>query len=425
MTTQQVPELSRPPRPQRQHICQGLAEHVQTLRDSVDTETDMRIYVDALLRDACEAEASDIHLDPHSQGLTVRFRVEGVLLDVANLQWSHARRLINGLKTLTNLDPVNSFVPEESRQTYQLDDRTLDLRLAATPCLAGQKLTIRVLDPDRTAIPIEELGMNSDQQEAVRQWLGQATGMFLCTGPTGCGKTTTLYSLLHHFKMHERSAVTVEDPVEYQVDGITQIQVDEPRGLDFSLALKSMLRHDPDYLMVGEIRDSESATVAVDAAVTGKVVMSTLHARDAVGGLTSLRSHGLNDQLIAASLSFVVTQRLVPTLCEHCREQEKIWDSEARWLEAVGREVREKTWHAHGCQRCRGLGFARRSGVFELWPVTPEDVTSILHHVDASELRQQLRKRGHETLVDHGLVKADAGLMSVDSLRQAVGVTGG
>jgi len=241
----------------------------------------------ALVQDAARARASDVHLEPGSEAVTVRFRVDGVLSDVTCITSSEARILTNQLKTLASLDPVMSFVPRDAHASCAVETGQLNLRLALTPSQTGEALTIRLMDPKQLQRSIEDLGLAAGDLLRLESWIEEGAGMFLAAGPTGCGKTTTVYSLLHKVKKSDRAVVSLEDPVEYQIDGIVQVQLDERHHLNFGEGIRQMLRMDPDYLMLGEIRDSLSARAAVDAALSGRALLSTLHCRDAVGAVTA------------------------------------------------------------------------------------------------------------------------------------------
>ena len=238
-------------------------------------------------------------------------------------------------------------------------------------------------------------------------------GMLLVAGPTGSGKTTTLYTLLNQLRLGESHVVTLEDPVEYEIPGINQIQVDEASGLDFATGTRSLLRLDPDYVLIGEIRDPDSARAALNVAGSGRSLMGTLHSRDAVGVVSSLRHLGLGDAEISANLGLVVAQRLVRRLCEHCRERGALPEREREWLGAMGVAPPEQAWHAVGCRRCDGLGFRGRTGVFEVWQPTDEDHGLILRHADEASLRRALKARGVTLMLQDGLTKADQGVTTL------------
>jgi len=371
----------------------------------------------ALLTDAVREGASDIHITPQTGCVQLRFRVDGALVDVASLSTEDGMRILRYFKTAGELPAGTAFRPQDARMTFGLEKGELDLRLATAPCIAGEKLAIRILDPNRIEQRIGDLGLRQDDRDQIGLWLGRVSGMFLVAGPTGSGKSTTLYALLHELKFLERSVVTVEDPVEYRVDGTAQMQIDIARGLTFAAGLKAMLRLDPDYLLLGEIRDPESAQAAVGAASAGRGLLSTLHSRDAVGVVTALRNWDLQDFEIAAALEMVVAQRLVRKLCPHCRRLEAPRQEEAQWLESLRLPVPERTWHAGQCDRCRGIGFSGRTGVFEIWALNKEDYHRILTHDDERSLRENLARQGFHSLLADGLDMVAEGVTSLDELR--------
>ena len=330
-----VASQSAPRRAIRESLTRLLLEELEHPGTHIDVEGESEGLAECLLRDAWRERASDVHLDPQTGGLRVRFRIDGRILDAALLTPAQAGRLVNQIKTLSNLDPITTFRPQSARWTYAMDEREVDVRVTTAPSINGEKLAVRVLDPAQVSHSIHELGLSQHHEQHIGDWLGSINGMFLCTGPTGSGKTTTLYALLHQLKQRERAIVTIEDPVEYQVDGIAQMQVNERHGLTFAEGLKAMLRLDPDYLMLGEVRDKSSARVAADASIAGRVLMSTLHSRDAVGTVTALRNWGLTDHEIAVSLSVVVSQRLVRRLCPKCATVQPPSDAARRWLESL------------------------------------------------------------------------------------------
>jgi type II secretory ATPase GspE/PulE/Tfp pilus assembly ATPase PilB-like protein len=337
-------------------------------------------------------------------------------VDVTHLPDEPGRRLRNQFKTLTRLDPVSLFAPEESRFTYSLDDQDISLRAAFAPSVAGEKMTLRLLDTRHLRRDIRELGLSEPMFGKIERWLNNVSGMFLVTGPTGSGKTTTLYALLHELRLMERSIITLEDPVEYQIDRITQLQVDEEHDFTFGNGLKAMLRLDPDFMLLGEIRDVESARTAAAAASSGHVLLSTLHSHDPVSSITTLRNWGLADHEITAALQVVVSQRLLRRLCPACRHQEAPDARERRWLEGIEEAVPERVWHARGCDECRGLGYRGRVGVFEVWRLDESDLERIAEHTPERVLREHLQSCEHETLLGDGLAKSRAGETTVGEL---------
>jgi type II secretory ATPase GspE/PulE/Tfp pilus assembly ATPase PilB-like protein len=375
------------------------------------------MVAEALLRDAVREEATDLHLDSHRDGMLVRMRIDGLVLDGAFLSHEQGQRLSNQYKSMAGLSPVVRFVPEEGRITREVDNILLDLRVAHAPCLRGDKLSIRLFIPQQVPQNLGELGLHEEGLAGLQDWMDNISGMLLVAGPTGSGKTTTLYALLHLLKLSERNVVTIEDPVEYEVKGINHMQVNAVHGLGFVDGMKAMLRLDPDYLMVGEIRDAASAKAAVNASASGHALMSTLHSRDAVGVIDTLRNYGLNGLDISSNLMLVVAQRLVRKLCKQCNAEGAPTEAEAKWLKLLGREVPQKVWHPVGCDECRGIGYHGRTGVFEVWRVDPVEYQLILDGADRRTLYRHLAERGHHFLLDDGLKKVIDGVTSVEELR--------
>lgn len=410
-------------RPLRYSLVRGLlAAYVETIdEEAEETPHDQPLLAEALLRDAVRERATDIHIDAKADGWLVRLRIDGLVLDGAVLDHARGKRLGNQFKAMARLSPVMRFVPEEGRITYELDGGQLDLRFAQAPCLRGDKLSIRLLSSSTEALDLSDLGLVEQGLEDIQDWLDNVSGMLLVCGPTGSGKTTTLYTLLHKLKVHERNVMAVEDPVEYEIDGINHIQVDNQHGMGFAEAIKAILRLDPDYLMVGEVRDANSADAAMTAASSGHAVMSTLHSRDAVGVVDMLRNYGLSGQDVSSTLMLVVAQRLVRTLCRHCRVQEAPNEAERLWLERLSRKVPEKVWHSRGCEHCNDTGYRGRTGVFEVWRVNQEEYQLILEEADRRSIYQALSRRGHRFLLDDGLHKVEQGFTTLDELRSMGG----
>ncbi|QTP55487.1 Flp pilus assembly complex ATPase component TadA [Billgrantia sulfidoxydans] len=370
----------------------------------------------ALLDDALRARATDVHLDPEPEAYRIRLRIDGRIVDALRVDAAQGARLVNQYKVLSKLNPVPSLVTAEgsfrwTREASGEGERYL--RVTAVHCVTGEKLAIRFLAPPRSFDDIEELGIGEEGALGIRRWMDATGSMLLVAGPTGAGKTTTLYTLLGQLQLTDSHVVTLENPVEYSVPGINQIQVDLDHGLDFASGTRSLLRLDPDYVLIGEIRDRESALAALSVTSSGRSLMGTLHSRDAVGVVTSMRQLGLSDSEISANLGLVIAQRLVRRLCPHCREQAAPDHSDREWLEAIGHVPPALTWVAKGCPQCDGLGFRGRIGVFEIWQLAPEDHARILRHADESELRRSLLERGIELMLEDGLTKAEAGITSL------------
>ncbi|WP_111414198.1 GspE/PulE family protein [Billgrantia lactosivorans] len=369
----------------------------------------------ALLDDALRARATDVHLDPDREGYRIRLRIDGRMVDALRADTTQGGRLVNQFKVLAKLNPVPSLVTAEGGFRWSRDEgeEQIHLRVTAVHCITGEKLAIRFLAPPRTFDDIVELGIGEQGALGIRRWMDATGSMLLVAGPTGAGKTTTLYTLLGQLQLTDSHVVTLENPVEFSIPGINQIQVDLEHGLDFASGTRSLLRLDPDYVLIGEVRDRESAHAALSVTSSGRSLMGTLHSRDAVGVITSMRQLGLTDGEISANLGLVIAQRLVRRLCQHCREQAAPERSDCEWLEAIGQVPPALTWRAKGCPQCDGLGFRGRIGVFEIWQLAPEDHARILRHADESELRRSLLERGVDLMLADGLAKAEAGITSL------------
>lgn len=382
-----------------------------------DGHESVEIWARAVLEDALQNRVTDVHFEPFSQGWRVRFRLDGSMHDTVQLSPEAGQKLVRHFRARANLDPVAGFLPQGASMQADVQDRKVDLRLALVPCFGGQKLALRLLDPNRLQHRIGDLGLHENDVKRLANWLGQAPGMCLVTGPTGSGKTTTLYALLHELELSNYSVVTIEDPVEYPVDGIAQIQVDVGHGLTFATGLRAMLRMDPDYLLVGEMRDLESAQVTMEAASSGHFVMSTMHTADAAGVLTLLRNWQVPDHQIAAAVQIVVNQRLVRRLCPKCRRPAKVTEDEQAWLDSVGLPVPEMVWQPAGCEACQDTGFQGRIGVFEVWHKDETDYRLILNHADEHTLRTHFLQRGLNTVLEDGLAKVRDGVTSLQEIQ--------
>lgn len=371
-----------------------------------------------LLIDAWHLNASDIHFEPRSTGARVRLRVDGVVWDVAELEHEETKIFLNQFKALAAVDPVVRFLPGDASASFTILDGQLDLRVALAPSSSGEAMAVRLLDVKRLERSMSELGLPSENVQRLKEWLVSTSGMFLVAGPTGSGKTTTAYSLLHELKSANRIILSLEEPVEYQVDGVTQINIDALHNLTFPEGIKAMLRHDPDFLMLGEIRDAASAQTAARAAISGRGLLSTVHCRDAVGAVTALRHWGLSDREIADSLAVIVAQRLARRLCESCRKSAPPSANEAAWLKSVGAPVPKQVAQPRGCKECRNLGYRGRIGVFEVWRLQEEDYQTILSGGDELTLKRNLARRGHGFLIADACCKVQEGVTSIEEIKR-------
>lgn len=375
-----------------------------------------------LLQDALRVDASDIHLDPQQDGFWLRLRVDGELLDAHLLTPELGLRMTRHYKTMAGLDPSSSVRPQDARRSVRIGERNVDLRLAVAPAAWGEKLTIRLLDSERLQSDLAALGLNDERRDEIEEWMRRMSGLMLVVGPTGSGKSTTLYTILQRLRTRQRSVVTIEDPVEYKLNGITQIQIDPRRGLDFADAIRSVVRLDPDYLLVGEIRDPESAHAAMSVASGGRTLLSTLHSKDAVGAITALRHWGVSNHELAACVELVVAQRLVRRLCKNCARTELVGRTQRAWLVSLGVTTLERMSHPVGCEQCHHTGYAGRVGIFEVWRPCDELRSLLLSNADEATLRAKLAELGHDTLVTDAFSKAESGLTSLSEVITMPGV---
>jgi len=419
MKTPTSPETNRPFRqpPRARRLGEALA---RPRKD--DQPTRMLELATALLEDAMRENASDIHLDPEPEAYTIRFRIDGALVDALRLPRDEGLRLLRSFKSHADLDPAFTLRPQDGRAALPVANGEISVRVATGPGARGEKLALRLLPLALTSPPLDQLGLSSTDYEELLRGLSEVRGMILISGPTGSGKTTTLYALVRELARTGRSIVSIEDPVEYVLDGVTQLQVNERQGLTYTEGVKGLLRLDPDVLVLGEMRDTASARAALNAADSGHVCLSTLHARDAAGTITVLRHLGLADHEIAATVDLLVAQRLVRRLCSACRRPEPPTADEAQWLRLCGQPVPDKTWRATGCDKCGGSGYRGRIGVFEIHRLREEDADLILAHVDEHTLRRHLRGGGSPSLLEDDLQKVAEGITSIAEFRQVGGM---
>ena len=366
-----------------------------------------------LLELGSDSRATDIHIDPEQDGFAVRLRIDGHLRELGRLSSGDGGHLENQFRALASIDPGRAFVPRGAHFAAEVDGSDIDVRLTLAPCIDGPKLALRLLDPKRVRLPLNQLGMDGEQLEKIEHWLLELGGLFIVSGPTGSGKTTTLYALLHQLTDRGRHLLTAEDPVEYHIDGINQIQVDKTHGLDFPSAIRCMLRLDPDDLMVGETRDSETAAAAIRAAISGHTVLTTLHARDVVAGVTALRIHGASDYEISSAASVFVNQRLVRLLCPDCRDEANPTHAESRWLEARDITPPPTAMRPGGCSACSGTGYHHRTGIFETWHLEQGDFDLLLAGAPEQELRSHQRQTQRTNLVDAAMTLVREGRTSL------------
>jgi len=361
-------------------------------------------FVNQVMAEALDLRATDVHVEPFEDQLRVRYRVDGVLQEAnipPQVRKYHAA-IVSRIKILSHLDIAEKRLPQDGRIRLKVAGREIDLRVSVIPMIHGEAVVLRILDRGDALLGLEHLGFSARDRRAWERVLDLPHGIVLVTGPTGSGKTTTLYAALSRINDVERKIITVEDPVEYQLRGINQIQVSMKTGLTFAAGLRAILRHDPDVVLIGEIRDRETAEIAVQASLTGHLVFSTLHTNDAPGAVTRLIDMGIEPYLVSSSLEMVVAQRLVRLICQECKEPAPPQDREAMLREAVGELVPEVVYRGKGCRRCMGTGYRGRQGVFELMPVTEEIRAITLERASSGRIREIAMQQGMKSLRGDG-----------------------
>ncbi|WP_428937143.1 GspE/PulE family protein [Fontivita pretiosa] len=360
-------------------------------------------FVNQILTEAVEARATDVHIEPFEDQLRLRYRIDGVLQEASvppNVRRFHAA-IVSRLKILSHLDIAEKRLPQDGRIKLKISGREIDVRVSIIPMIHGEAVVLRLLMRNDAVLGTQHLGMSQRDREQFDRILDMPHGIVLVTGPTGSGKTTTLYAALSMINDTERKIITIEDPVEYQLKGVNQIQVNTKAGLTFATGLRAILRHDPDVVLVGEIRDRETAEIAVQASLTGHLVFSTLHTNDAPGAATRLIDMGVEPYLVASSLEVVVAQRLVRLICPQCKHQ--VDESEVKLLrEEFGELVPPVLYRGSGCRNCQGTGYRGRQGIFEMMAVSDEIRSLILHRAPAHELRKVAVRQGMRSLREDG-----------------------
>ena len=385
----------------------------------------IRIVADTF-REAVESKASDIHIEPQQESLRIRLRNDGDLHEVASLPAELAQPIVSRVKVVSNLKIDETRIPQDGRFRTRVFDRDIDFRVATFPTPLGEKVAIRVLDSQAGLKHFEDLPLHYGNMELVKEGLERPYGMVLVTGPTGSGKTTSLYAFLQHLNDDKVNIVSLEDPVEYFVSGVNQSQVRPEIGYDFASGLRQILRQDPDVIMVGEIRDNETAGLAVQAALTGHIVLSTLHTNNAVGVIPRLADMKVEPFLLPVSLNLMISQRLVGALCPDCKAAE---EAPADLARAIGRSLEGlkpeltakyekpyKIWHAKGCSSCKGKGILGRMAIFEVLRMTPELGDIIEHGADIQKVAAEAKRQGMITLREDGVMKALDGIVSMEEI---------
>ncbi|MET0309954.1 MAG: type II secretion system ATPase GspE [Sphingomonas sp.] len=398
----------------------ALADSAASIDDLLDTRDDAPVIrlINALLLEAVKEGASDVHIETQEKRLVVRFRVDGVLRDMIEPPRALAPLLVSRIKVMAKLDIAERRIPQDGRVTLRIGGHDVDARVSTIPTQHGERVVMRLLEKGSLKLDMEVLGMSARDREVFARLLERPHGMLLVTGPTGSGKTTTLYAALNRLNDRKRNIMTVEDPIEYELAGIGQTQVNPRTELTFARGLRAILRQDPDVIMVGEIRDQETAQVAVRSSMTGHFVLSTLHTNSAVGSVTRLIDMGVERYLLAPMVVGLAAQRLVRKLCPSCRRQDVASEGDALLLgDAI--KPGETLWRALGCAECHDEGFRGRAGLYEV--VAVDDAFQKLIHDGASEaeLEAQARK-ANPSLLDDGVAKVRAGVTTIEEVARVV-----
>lgn len=375
--------------------------------------------VNRILLKAIHVGASDVHFEPYEDEVLVRLRMDGILHEYTKINPARYPEVISRIKIMANLNVAEKRVPQDGKIAVRVGGRDYDIRVSVVPTVFGERAVLRILDRSRGLLTLEELGLSETDLPKVERLISKPHGIVLVTGPTGAGKSTTLYAMLLKVKNPKRNILTIEDPVEYQIKGIGQIQVNPKVGLTFAAGLRSILRQDPDVIMVGEIRDGETAEIAVQAALTGHLVLSTLHTNDAPSAVTRLADMGVEPFLIASTLEGVISQRLVRRVCPYCK---KPYKPEREVLKRLGLDPEgDYTFYrGEGCERCLGTGYRGRIALFEVLEVDGELKKLIVKTQDANEIRNSARKRGFKTLMEDGVEKILKGITTPEEVLSVV-----
>jgi len=411
-----------------EHIIQDLDEteseaffnefEDQVSADLLDETSEAPVIklVNHILSQAVHYKASDIHIEPYQQELKIRFRMDGVLYDNLSLPKKLHPAVVSRVKILASLNIAEKRIPQDGRINIRIGEREVDLRVSSLPTAFGERLVLRLLEKDVRVLNLQEIGLSLEHVDLFQRLIRISHGIILVTGPTGSGKTTTLYSALSEINTSDKNILTIEDPVEYQLDGIGQMQVNSKIGLSFANGLRSMVRQDPDVILVGEIRDQETAEIAIQAALTGHLVFSTLHTNDSAGAITRLIDMGIEPFLVSSSVQAIMAQRLVRRLCPLCKEAYSPSELEIRELGPGAKGLEGMFFRPAGCDNCLQTGFKGRTGIFEFLRVTETIQSLLLRTSESNQIRQLAVQEGMRTLRQDGVRKVLAGETSIDEV---------
>ncbi|MCK5888483.1 MAG: type II secretion system ATPase GspE [Methylococcales bacterium] len=392
-------------------------DDIEHLKDLASEAPVIRM-VNLVFQRALDSQASDIHIEPFDGELIIRLRIDGVLQQIEGPSASATAAVISRIKLMAKLNIAERRLPQDGRIKIQMQGKEIDLRVSTTPTMYGESVVIRLLDKENIVFDFNSLGFEAENQKNFIEALAKPHGIILITGPTGSGKSTTLYTALTHLNTPGKKIITIEDPVEYQLHGVNQIQAKPKIGLTFSSALRSIVRQDPDIIMIGEMRDLETAKIAVQSALTGHLVLSTLHTNDAAGALARLLDMGLDDYLLTSTVNGILAQRLVRKLCMSCRIPYQV-QPEVIEEKGLGKFIKGNDltlYHAVGCKECRGIGYSGRMAIIELLVMTDALRKMVMEHKESGLIQEQAVKDGMLTLYHDGLAKAVKGLTTLDEV---------
>jgi type IV pilus assembly protein PilB len=408
-------------------IMEGIEDDIELVEDADDDDitgqegqnAPVVKLVNTLLAEAVKIGASDVHIEPYERNMRVRYRVDGILSEVMEPPIKLKNAITSRIKIMAELDIAERRIPQDGRIKLKIGAKKVDLRVSVLPCIFGEKVVMRILDKSNLNLDLADFGMEQKAIDDIYEAIASPFGMVLVTGPTGSGKTTTLYSCLSKLNNNERNIMTAEDPVEYNIDGINQVQVRDAVGLTFATALKAFLRQDPNIVMVGEIRDLETGGIATKAALTGHLVLSTLHTNDAPSTINRMIDMGIEPFLVASSTVLIMAQRLVRRTCGNCKEEIKLSDEALKDLKM---ELGTSVYKGKGCDQCHGSGYSGRQGLYEVMPITPEIRELILDRASTTEIRKLAIKQGMLTLREDGIIKVAKGITTVEEVLRETAV---
>ncbi len=404
----------------------GVDEDDEGGLEKISEEAPIIRIAHAIMMQAIREKASDIHVEPGIKGVRIRYRIDGVLNETMTVPKHIQAALISRFKIMAELNIAERRVPQDGRIPVRHEGKDYDMRVSCLPTMFGEKIVMRILDKTSVLLGLNKLGFTPEVQAKLEEIVAQPQGMFLTTGPTGSGKTTTLYSVLHKINSVEKNIITVEDPVEYQLSGVSQVQINKKAGLTFAAAMRSFLRQDPDIIMVGEMRDLETAQIAIEASLTGHLVLSTLHTNDAPSAVMRLADMGIETYLIAATVQGIMAQRLCRKVCSNCKEPYRV---PANFLSKFGYKTEDPNaqvtlYEGKGCEECRYKGYKGRVGLYELMTINEEIAELVVRRAPVADIRDAAKANGMRELREDGLIKILEGMTTPDEVMRVVFTAG-